>query len=94
MGNAIRFTDQGSVEVYLSSQDQRVIIAVEDTGIGISKTEQLCLFECFRQGKHQRQGNGLGLCLCRQIVEAHQGSISVSSTLGKGSIFTVSLPAL
>ncbi|TAF05093.1 MAG: sensor histidine kinase, partial [Nostocales cyanobacterium] len=93
VGNAIRFTDSGSVEVYLSSQDQRVTIAVKDTGIGISKTEQLCLFERFRQGKHQRQGNGLGLCLCRQIVEAHQGNIYVSSTLGKGSIFTVSLPA-
>jgi signal transduction histidine kinase len=41
---------------------------------------------------HQRQGNGLGLYLSRQIVEAHQGNISVSSTLGKGTIFTVNLP--
>ncbi|MBD2694659.1 hybrid sensor histidine kinase/response regulator [Anabaena catenula] len=94
VGNAIRFTDRGSVEVHLNSHDQRVTIAVKDTGIGISKTEQVHLFERFRQGKHQRQGNGLGLYLSRQIVEAHQGNISVSSTLGKGSIFTVSLPAL
>jgi signal transduction histidine kinase len=93
VGNAIRFTDSGSVEIRLNSHDQQVIIAVEDTGIGISKSEQVHLFERFRQGKHQRQGNGLGLYLSRQIVEAHQGSISVSSTLGKGSIFTVSLPA-
>ncbi|MBK1990892.1 hybrid sensor histidine kinase/response regulator [Sphaerospermopsis aphanizomenoides BCCUSP55] len=93
VGNAIRFTDKGSVEIRLSSHEKRVIIAVEDTGIGISKSEQVHLFERFRQGKHQRPGNGLGLCLCRQIVEAHQGNIYVSSTLGKGSVFTVSLPA-
>lgn len=93
VGNAIRFTDNGSVEIHLNSDHQWVTIAVKDTGIGISKTEQLRLFERFRQGKHQRQGNGLGLYLSRQILEAHQGNISVSSTLGKGSIFTVSLPA-
>lgn len=94
VGNAIRFTDRGSVEIHLNSHGQRVTIAVKDTGIGISKSEQVHLFERFRQGKHQRQGNGLGLYLSRQIVEAHQGNISVSSTLGNGSIFTVSLPVL
>jgi two-component system, sensor histidine kinase and response regulator len=87
VGHAIRFTDT-------DSDHKWVTIAVKDTGIGISKTEQLHLFERFRQGKHQRQGNGLGLYLSRQILEAHQGNISVSSTLGKGSIFTVFLPAL
>lgn len=92
VGNAIRFTDAGSVEVRLNSTAQGVIIEVEDTGIGMSQSEQLLLFDRFRQGKHQRRGNGLGLYLSRQIVEAHQGNISVSSTVGKGSIFTVYLP--
>ncbi|MGM3309719.1 hybrid sensor histidine kinase/response regulator [Anabaena sp. WFMT] len=94
VGNAIRFTDTGSVEIRLSSNVQGVTIEVEDTGIGISRSEKSLLFERFRQGKHQRRGNGLGLYLSRQIVEAHQGNISVSSTVGKGSIFTVYLHAL
>lgn len=92
VGNAIRFSDAGSVEVRLNSTVQGVMIEVEDTGIGMNPEEQLLLFHRFRQGKHQRRGNGLGLYLSRQIVEAHQGNISVSSTVGKGSIFTVYLP--
>jgi two-component system sensor histidine kinase/response regulator len=92
VGNAIRFSDAGSVEVRLNSTVEGVTIEVEDTGIGMSQEEQLLLFDRFRQGKHQRRGNGLGLYLSRQIVEAHQGNISVSSTVGKGSIFTVYLP--
>ncbi|MEA5621424.1 hybrid sensor histidine kinase/response regulator [Nostoc sp. UHCC 0251] len=92
VGNAIRFSDAGSVEVRLNSTVQGVTIEVEDTGIGMNPEEQLLLFDRFRQGKHQRRGNGLGLYLSRQIVEAHQGNISVLSTVGKGSIFTVYLP--
>lgn len=92
VGNAIRFSDAGSVEVRLNSTVQGVTIEVEDTGIGMNPEEQLLLFDRFRQGKHQRRGNGLGLYLSRQIVEAHQGNISVSSTVGKGSIFKVYLP--
>ncbi|MDF5708237.1 MAG: hybrid sensor histidine kinase/response regulator [Nostoc sp. S4] len=92
VGNAIRFSDAGSIEVRLNSTVQGVTIEVEDTGIGMNPEEQLLLFDRFRQGKHQRRGNGLGLYLSRQIVEAHQGNISVSSTVGKGSIFTVYLP--
>jgi two-component system sensor histidine kinase/response regulator len=92
VGNAIRFSDAGSVEVRLNSTVQGVTIEVEDTGIGMNPEEQLLLFDRFRQGKHQRRGNGLGLYLSRQIVEAHQGNISVSSTVGKGSRFTVYLP--
>lgn len=92
VGNAIRFSDAGSVEVRLNSTVQGITIEVEDTGIGMNPEEQLLLFDRFRQGKHQRRGNGLGLYLSRQIVEAHQGNISVSSTVGKGSIFTVYLP--
>ncbi|MBN3907744.1 MAG: hybrid sensor histidine kinase/response regulator, partial [Nostoc sp. NMS1] len=61
VGNAIRFSDAGSVEVRLNSTVQGVTIEVEDTGIGMNPEEQLLLFDRFRQGKHQRRGNGLGL---------------------------------
>lgn len=92
IGNAIRFTDTGSVKICLNSTCKGVTIEVEDTGIGMSYAEQLHLFERFRQGKHQRRGNGLGLYLSRQIISAHQGIILVSSITGQGSIFTVYLP--
>ncbi|MDB9322360.1 hybrid sensor histidine kinase/response regulator [Nodularia spumigena CS-591/04] len=92
IGNAIRFTDTGSVKIRLNSTCKGVTIEVEDTGIGMNHAEQLHLFERFRQGKHQRRGNGLGLYLSRQIISAHQGIILVSSITGQGSIFTVYLP--
>ncbi len=61
-------------------------------GQGISSEQQANLFERFRPGSHKRSGSGLGLYLSRRIVEAHQGTIKVNSEVGKGSIFTVTLP--
>lgn len=95
--NAIRFTDVGSVQVQLTASgdiegNNWVEIAISDTGIGIAEDEQSMLFERFRQGQPRRSGHGLGLYLCRQIVEAHQGRIEVQSTLGQGSCFIVYLP--
>jgi two-component system, sensor histidine kinase and response regulator len=95
--NAIRFTDVGFVEVCVNSNidtDERsgIAISISDTGIGIAEDEQATLFERFRQGQPRRSGHGLGLYLCRQIVEAHQGQIEVQSTLGQGSCFIVYLP--
>ncbi|HEY9641684.1 MAG TPA: hybrid sensor histidine kinase/response regulator [Coleofasciculaceae cyanobacterium] len=105
IGNAIKFTDQGSVTVRLSEVEKAsnpkssaapptkwVVVAVEDTGAGISPEDQVTLFERFRQGKHKRSGSGLGMYLSRRIVEAHGGTIEVTSELGKGSLFTVYLP--
>ena len=95
LGNAIRYTDTGSVELRLqrltcdSPKSDHIVLEVEDTGIGIAPEEQEFLFERFRQGNHQRRGNGLGLYLSRQIVEAHHGSIEVESEVGKGTKFTV-----
>lgn len=70
-----------------------VTIEIEDTGPGITPAEQATLFERFRPGSHKGSGSGLGLHLSRRIVEAHQGTIDVKSELGKGSTFTVRLPA-
>ena len=104
VGNAIKFTDAGSVQISLhlstspntdyhqQQPSTSVTIEVQDTGVGISPQAQKTIFERFRQGNHRRSGNGLGLYLCRQIIQSHQGAIEVSSQTGQGSVFTVSLP--
>jgi signal transduction histidine kinase len=92
VGNAIKFTDTGSITIRLTSQAQIVTIEVADTGSGIPSEEQATLFERFRQGSHKSSGSGLGLYLSRRIVEAHQGTIQVNSEFGKGSVFIVNLP--
>ncbi|KST65936.1 sensor histidine kinase [Mastigocoleus testarum] len=92
IGNGIKFTDAGSILVHLKLADGDVLIEIEDTGPGISQEEQARLFERFRQGKNKRSNSGLGLYLSRCIIESHQGSIGVSSELGKGSLFTIRLP--
>jgi len=103
IGNAVKFTEKGSVDVALGlesdftnsadGQPPLVTISIQDTGSGIRPEDLATLFQRFRQGKHKRSGSGLGLYLSRRIVEAHQGRIEVESELGKGSLFTVYLPA-
>jgi signal transduction histidine kinase len=105
VGNAIKFTDRGSIVVRLASgQESRIdrdgsspavpaaILEVEDTGPGISATDQKTLFERFHSGTNPSSGTGLGLYLSSLIVKAHQGTIKVISELGQGSLFRVSLP--
>lgn len=92
VGNAIKFTDMGDVKITVCQDADSVSISVEDTGPGIRLSEQAALFERFRPGNHAGAGCGLGLHLSRRIVEAHKGSIQVTSTVGKGSVFTVHLP--
>ncbi len=103
IGNAIKFTDVGSIDVHIYKSTSKnpspdatsewVVLEVSDTGYGIAEEDQPHLFERFRQGKHKRAGSGLGLHLSRRIVETHGGKIEVASELGKGSTFTVYLPA-
>ena len=92
IGNAIKFTDNGEVEIALSSNEAEVFVKVRDTGIGISRQEQLTVFQRYHQGNHRRSGKGLGLYLCQQIVHAHEGKITVDSEVGKGTTFTICLP--
>lgn len=92
IGNAIKFTDKGSVDIHCHLTPLDVTIDIQDTGPGISKQDQAILFERFRQGKHQRSGSGLGLYLSRCIIEAHQGKIDVTSEPEQGSTFTIRLP--
>ncbi|OCQ99645.1 hybrid sensor histidine kinase/response regulator [Oscillatoriales cyanobacterium USR001] len=104
IGNAIKFTDAGNIEIFLRASKSSVctngyyknrsslIVEIQDTGPGISPEQQAKLFERFGPGTHKRSGTGLGLHLCRQIVEAHHGTIEVKSELGKGCLFTVRFP--
>ena len=68
------------------------MIEVEDTGVGISSEMQEQIFDRFQQGNHKRSGHGLGLHLCYQIVQFHQGTIEVNSRENQGSLFRVYLP--
>ncbi len=100
IGNAIKFTDTGSIEIRIfetsspTNHPSEVIIQVQDTGYGIAEEDQGTIFERFRQSRNERAGSGLGLHLSQRIVEAHGGKIELSSELGKGSIFTVKLPKI
>lgn len=91
VGNSLKFTDIGQVSIELtpSTFSSPLTIAVSDTGNGISEKDLANLFERFRRGNHKRSNSGLGLYLCRQIAEAHQGTISVKSRVGVGSTFLV-----
>lgn len=97
IGNALKFTESGSVHVSLKYNKSEIIIAIADTGMGIPLEEQPFLFQRFSQGNHQKQGSGLGLYLSHYIISAHNGKISVSShNLGskQGSTFFVHLPII
>jgi two-component system, sensor histidine kinase and response regulator len=94
VSNAIRFTDTGFVEIQLRRRSERAVIKVVDTGLGMSEAEQEQIFEQFTPRQNSRSGSGLGLYLCQQIVEAHQGSIQVRSTRAIGTTFTIQIPAL
>ncbi len=98
LSNAIKFTPQGGrVELSVWLENKTAAFQVEDTGIGIPEELQPLLFQVFQQldGTHRRDygGMGVGLALTKQLVELHGGWIGVKSKLGKGSIFTVRLPA-
>ncbi len=94
--NAIKFTSAGSVIVHVQIDKSWGILAIEDTGVGISESFQQHLFHAFRQesigNERTYEGVGLGLRITKELVELMQGNISVSSEKGKGSVFTVRLP--
>ncbi len=96
VGNAIKFTEQGTIEITAVKQETHVQIHVTDTGMGISPDKIDRIFNAFEQadGSISRSygGTGLGLYLTKQLVELHQGELEVQSSLGQGSCFTFSLP--
>ena len=99
LSNAIKFTPlRGRVDVTVRRENDEVVLAVEDTGPGISDEFLPHLFERFRQAdsssRRAHSGLGLGLALARDLVELHGGRIGVTSEEGRGARFTVSLPLL
>jgi len=97
IANAIKFSSRGTIiNVNLKTDAKQVTIEVEDQGIGIPETMKDSIFEIFpgsqRLGTAGEPSFGLGLVICRQIVEAHQGKIWFESELGKGTTFFVQLP--
>jgi len=92
IGNAIKFTDTGTVKVSGDDDDGVVVINIQDTGVGIAEADQAQIFERFRRAKHNRSGNGLGLHLCQQVIQAHQGELTVQSQPNQGSTFILRLP--
>ena len=97
LSNAVKFTPEGGkVTVAARAVDGMVEVSVTDTGIGIAPEDCEAVFEEFRQvGTHaegKAQGTGLGLALTKKFIELHGGRIWLTSTLGKGSTFSFTLP--
>jgi signal transduction histidine kinase/CheY-like chemotaxis protein/HAMP domain-containing protein len=96
LGNAVKFTHEGMIELHISGTDKELKFDVIDSGIGISEEDQKIIFEEFRQidGSTTRKygGTGLGLAICKKIAELMNGSLIVKSEKGKGSTFTFSIP--
>ncbi len=96
ISNAVKFTDVGSVTCRADRRGSEIVVSVIDTGLGISDDDQPKVFERFKQVgdtlTDKPKGTGLGLPICREIVEHHGGRVWVDSTLGKGSTFSFSLP--
>lgn len=96
ISNAVKFTPRGTVTCRVQRSNDELIFSVIDSGIGISPEDQPKVFEKFKQVgdtlTEKPQGTGLGLPICKEIIEHHGGRIWVESEVGKGSTFSFSLP--
>ncbi len=96
LGNAVKFTDEGSVSLQISTVNDMLKFDIKDTGIGIPDDEQKYIFEEFRQvdGSTTKKygGTGLGLAICKKIADLLDGEISVTSKVGEGSTFSFAVP--
>jgi signal transduction histidine kinase/DNA-binding response OmpR family regulator len=96
ISNAVKFTDSGSVTCSAGLRDGDIVVSVTDSGIGIAPSDQPKVFEKFKQVgdtlTDKPKGTGLGLPICKEIVEYHGGRIWVESESGKGSTFSFTLP--
>jgi len=96
IGNAVKFTEKGSIQINITQEAGQTVCRVKDTGRGIAKEDLPKVFDKFQQfGKSfssGQEGTGLGLSICKGIIELHKGDIWVNSALGEGTEFTFSLP--
>ena len=96
VSNAFKYTEEGSIEVSIARIGNQVEIAVKDTGVGIPEEEINKVFDRFHRVQNVKgrtqEGTGIGLAMVKELVKIHGGQITVESTFGKGSVFTVKLP--
>ncbi|MEE9512952.1 MAG: ATP-binding protein [Anaerolineales bacterium] len=96
VSNALKFTEQGHVQVSTEIQEGTFRLAVSDTGTGIKQDQLPHIFDRFRQAdgseSRERAGTGIGLALVKEIAKSHGGDVIVHSQYGKGSLFQVSIP--
>jgi len=96
VGNAVKFTEKGKVEIFAKKEVDGLVIEVSDTGIGISEGQMKHIFDEFRQADNSTSrrfgGTGLGLSIAKKYTEMLGGTITVESSLGEGSIFSIRLP--
>jgi signal transduction histidine kinase len=96
LGNAVKFTESGTIELRAEVAEKDLRIDVEDTGIGIAAIDIPKIFERFQQvdssSTRRASGTGLGLAICKKLCQLMGGRISVQSEPGVGSCFTVTLP--
>lgn len=92
--NAFRYGEGGSVEIETKCDGENVTLVVRDFGIGIAQENLSKIFDLFERGPHPTEttGLGLGLFICQEIINLHQGKIKVQSSPGLGSTFTVDIP--
>ncbi len=97
LNNALNYTPEGGM-ITVSAQEikeddkQKILLQVADTGVGIEKSHLANLFQPFYRAIEDGKGAGLGLSIAREIIEAHQGTIEVDSTIGEGTTFSITLP--
>lgn len=97
LSNAIKFTDPGGcVKVIQNSDQEKVIVTIEDTGCGMDEKTMNHIFDKFYQGdtSHSTEGNGLGLALVLRVLQICGGSIGAKSKLGEGTVFEVHIPIM
>lgn len=96
IGNAIKFTPEGSITLNVKKEGEAIYYSVSDTGIGIPDDQQSTIFERFMQAEHDQGvnfgGTGLGLAISKNLIELLGGNLHVDSKAGKGSIFYFQLP--
>lgn len=93
LANALKFTPPGGVvTISANSYPDYICLSIKDSGVGISAEEQLRLFQPFVQLNQDNEGTGLGLAITKRLLELHNGSINVESSVGKGSTFRFQLP--
>ena len=98
LSNAVKFTNEGAVTCSVFMKDNGIVVGITDTGIGIAPGDHAKVFEQFKQVgdtlTDKPKGTGLGLPICKEIVEHHDGKIWLESELGQGSTFYFMLPVI